>query len=337
MNTHALRVVELPEVLALVAGRAATAPGAARVRGLTPTRDRGWIERELMRVAAMRALATGNDGFRPEPIPEMGDSLPKLRVEGTVWTAAELLAACRLLRSSRRTHEELASGQRRDVASAVLDPLVQQLVVARPQETAIERAIDDEATVKDEASPALRRIRRDLRGAEGELVALLERHMARLDAHHRVPDMSVTVRNGRYVIPIRREARGAVGGIVHDESATKNTLFVEPPAAIEFGNRIRELEAEEAREVLRVLRELTDAIRPLGEPMTAALEALIEIDALFARARFADEFRCAPTTLASAREGFAIHDGRHPLLLARGGTVVPFDLELGGEERTLLI
>ena len=337
MNSHALRVLELPDVLSLVGGRAATAAGAARVRGLSPTTDRTWIERELMRVSAMRAVSAGNDGFRPEPIPEMGDSLANLRVEGTVWTAAELLAGCTLLRSSRRTHEELGSGERRDVASAVLDPLVQRMVVARSQETAIERAIDDEGSVKDEASSALRRIRRDLRGAEGELVALLERHMARLDAHHRVPDMSVTVRNGRYVIPIRREARGVIGGIVHDESATKNTLFVEPPAAIEFGNRIRELEAEEAREVLRVLRELTDAIRPLREPMAAALEALIEIDALFARGRFAEEYRCAPVALATAREGFAIRDGRHPLLLARGGAVVPFDLELGGDERTLLI
>jgi DNA mismatch repair protein MutS2 len=337
MNSHALRVLELPEVLSLVAGRAATAAGAARVRALAPTTDRVWIERELARVSAVRAMSAGEDGFRPEPIPEMGDSLAKLRVEGTVWTAAELLAGCKLLRSSRRTHEELGSGERRTVASAVLDPLVQQMVVARPQETAIERAIDDEGMVKDEASSALRRIRRDLRGAEGELVALLERHMAKLETHHRVPDMSVTVRNGRYVIPIRREARGAVGGIVHDESATKNTLFVEPPAAIEFGNRIRELEAEEAREVLRVLRELTEGIRPLREPMAAALEALIEIDALFARGRFADEYRCSPAELATPGQGFAIREGRHPLLLARGGTVVPFDLEMGGEERTLLI
>jgi DNA mismatch repair protein MutS2 len=337
MNSHALRVLELPEVLALVAGRAATAAGAERVRGLMPATDRAWIERELLRVSAMRAMAAGDDGFRPEPIPEMGDSLAKIRVEGTVLTAAELLAGCKLLRSSRRTHEELGSGERRTVASAVLDPLVQQMVVARPQETAIERAIDDEGMVKDEASSALRRIRRELRGAEGELVALLERHMAKLEAHHRVPDMSVTVRNGRYVIPIRREARGAVGGIVHDESATKNTLFVEPPAAIEFGNRIRELEADEAREVLRVLRELTDTVRPLREPMGAALDALIEIDALFARGRFADEFRCSPAALATPREGFSIREGRHPLLLARGGGVVPFDLEMGGEERTLLI
>jgi DNA mismatch repair protein MutS2 len=337
MNTHALRVLEFPEVLSLVAGRAATAAGAECVRSLAPTTDRAWIERELVRISAMRAVSAGNEGFRPEPIPEMGDSLAKLRVEGAVWTAAELLSACKLLRSSRRTHEELGSGERRDIIGAVLDPLVQRLVIARTQETSIERAIDDEAMVKDEASSALRRLRRELRGAESELIALLERHMSKLEAHQRVPDMSVTVRNGRYVIPIRREARGAIGGIVHDESATKNTLFVEPPAAIEFGNRIRELEAEEAREVLRILRELTDAVRPLREGMESALDALIEIDSLFARGRFADEVRCAPVGLAAPREGFAIQEGRHPLLLARGGTVVPFDLTLGDDERTLLI
>ena len=337
MNTHALRVLEFPEVLSLVAGRAATAAGAQRVRSLAPTTDHAWIERELVRISAMRAVCAGNDGFRPEPIPDMGDSLTKLRVEGAVWTAAELLAACKLLRSSRRTHEELGSGERRDIIGAVLDPLVQRLIVAKTQEASIERAIDDEAMVKDEASPALRKLRRELRGAESELVALLERHMAKLETHQRVPDMSVTVRNGRYVIPIRREARGAIGGIVHDESATKNTLFVEPPAAIEFGNRIRELEADEAREVLRILRELTDAVRPLREGMENALDALIEIDSLYARGRFADEFRCAPVALSTPHEGFSIQEGRHPLLVARGGIVVPFDLTLGDTERTLLI
>ena len=80
-----------------------------------------------------------------------------------------------------------------------------------------------------------------------EMIKLLERAMAKLEPHQRVADMSVTVRNGRYVIPVRREAQGAVGGIVHDASATGGTLFVEPPAAVEFGNRIRELEAEEQR------------------------------------------------------------------------------------------
>ena len=111
--------------------------------------------------------------------------------------------------------------------------------------------------------------------AEGELVRLLERIMAKLEPHQQVSDMSVTVRNGRYVIPVRREARGAIGGIVHDTSGSGATLFVEPPAAVEEGNRIRELEIEEVREVDRILLEATDRIRPLHAELEASLDALI--------------------------------------------------------------
>jgi DNA mismatch repair protein MutS2 len=145
------------------------------------------------------------------------------------------------------------------------------------------------------------------------------------------------VRDGRYVIPVRREGRGSVGGIVHGASATGATLFVEPPAAVEFGNRIRELEAEEREEVDRILRELTDALRPHRESMLDATEALAALDALFARARFALEFRCMGTTLVDASDGFVVQNGRHPLLLAQGIAVVPFDLAMSATERTLLV
>ncbi len=167
----------------------------------------------------------------------------------------------------------------------------------------IERAIDPDGSVRDEASGALRRLRRELRGAQGELVQLLERAMAKLEPHQRVPDMSVTMRNGRYVIPVRREGRIAVGGIVHDESGTRGTVFVEPPAAIEFGNRIRALESEEREEVERILAELTDSIRPLREEMVASLEALVALDVLYARARFAEELGCSPADVRSRARG----------------------------------
>jgi DNA mismatch repair protein MutS2 len=149
--------------------------------------------------------------------------------------------------------------------------------------------------------------------------------------------MSVTVRDGRYVIPVRREGRVTVGGIVHGASATGATLFVEPPAAVEFGNRIRELEADEREEVDRILRELTEALRPRRDELIEATDALATLDALFARARYALEFRCMATTLVASREGFVVHDGRHPLLLAQGIGVVPFDLEMNPQERTLLV
>jgi DNA mismatch repair protein MutS2 len=337
MNAHALAVLELPAVLELVAGRASSSLGATRVRSLSPVNDRPWLRAEHLRVEAMRALAFGDDAWRPEPVPDLTEPLARLRLAGSTWTGTHLLEGALLLRSSRLTRGMLESERETEHASRLLRPFAERLVVARSAESHIERAIEHDGTVKDEASPELRRLRRELRGAEGELVRLLERLMARLEPHQRVADMSVTVRNGRYVIPVRREARGAVGGIVHDQSATRGTLFVEPPAAVEAGNRIRELEADERQEVERVLTELTDELRPLREEMLDSLDVLATLDSLYARASFAHEFRCAPTALADPGSGFAIHGGRHPLLVARGGDVVPFDLVMNPGERTLLL
>ena len=337
MNGHALGVLEFARVLDLVAGRATSALGAARVRALHPSADRAWLESEHRRVGAMRTLVTGDQGWAPEPIPDVTEALARLRVVGTSWSGQELLGGVTLLRSSRRMREQLADERRPAVLRAVLAPLIERLVAHRAEEDAVGRAIADDGTVKDDASAELRRIRRQLRGAQGELVALLERAMARIEPQWQVPDMSVTVRNGRYVIPVRAGGRTSVGGIVHDASNTGGTVFVEPPAAIEFGNRIRELEAEESREVERVLRELTERLRPLRDGMLGALDAMVALDALYARARFAHEFGCHPATLVHPAEGFAVRDGRHPLLLAQHGSVVPFDLEMLPDERTLLV
>ena len=136
------------------------------------------------------------------------------------------------------------------------------MVSARPSEEQIERSLGEDGIVKDDASPALRRIRRELRASHGDLIRILERVMGGLEAHHRAPDMSVTIRDGRYVIPVRREGVRGVGGIVHGTSGTGGLMFVEPPAAVEYGNRIRELESEEQEEVERILAELTDEMRP---------------------------------------------------------------------------
>ena len=154
-------------------------------------------------------------------------------------------------------------------------------------EAEIGRTLDDAGLVRDEASPALYRLRREIKGARNRLVERLASYMASLPAHYQVSDASVTVREGRYVIPVRREGRGEVGGIVHDESATGATLFVEPPAAVEMMNRLRTLEAEEAREVTRILRELTARLRPLQPELLASLDALVALDSLYARARYA--------------------------------------------------
>jgi DNA mismatch repair protein MutS2 len=337
MNAHALAVLELPRVLDVVADHATSTLGAERVRALTPTTDHSWLDREHARVGAMRAATQGEDGWRPDPIPDLSAALTRLRVIGSRWTGPELVDGALLLRSSRRTRAHLGDVRRAPIVRAVLAPVLEQLIAMPAVEAAVDRAILEDGTVKDDASAALRRIRRELRAAQNELIRILEREMERLEPHHRVSDMSVTMRNGRYVIPVRREGRAVAGGIVHDSSASGATLFVEPPAAVEFGNRMRELESEEIEEVDRILLELTDELRPHRDGIVASLDALVELDTLYARARFAERFACAPATLVPARDGFTIVNGRHPLLLARGADVVPFDLRMEPSERTLLV
>ena len=337
MNAHALGVIEFEPTLNVVAGHAASSLGAERVRESKPRADRAWVEREHARVSAMRTLITGDSGWHPQQIPDIRPSLARLGVQGAGLDAAHLLGIRNLLRSSRLSSESFRSDKISPVVSAFFRAETDALIVSRAEEKAIDSAIDDDGNVRDDASPALRRIRRELRGAQGELVKLLERIASKLDSHHQVSDMSVTVRNGRYVIPVRREARAVVGGIVHDTSSTGGTLFVEPPAAVEAGNRIRELQSDELREIDRILAELTETIRPIREEMAAALESLVVLDSLFARARFAEKLGCGSMEFNNADDGFAIIDGRHPLLVEQGISVVPFDLSLEPSERTLLI
>ncbi len=337
MNSHALAVLEYPRVLAVVADRATSSLGAVRVRAFAPSADIRWLEGEHRRVAAVRALVASEGGWSPDVTPDLTEPLARLRIVGTVWNGQELVQGATLLRSSRRTRDALADPKRPAIVGAVLASFADRLPSVSRMEQMVERAVAEDGTVRDDASAVLRGLRRELRGAQGELIALLERAIGRLESHQQVPDASVTVRNGRYVIPVRASARGAVGGIVQDVSSTGATLFVEPPAAVEFGNRIRELEARESAEVQRILAELTDELRPLREAMVDALDALVTLDTLYARARFAVEFGCAPCDLVPAGEGFQVVNARHPLLLAQGIPVVPFDLAMDANEHTLLV
>lgn len=337
MNSHALDVIEFPRTLALISERATASLGAERVRKLRPSTDRESIERELARVAAVRSLLSAEEPWHLHGVPDARAALTRLRVEGASLAAPDMLVLGSLLQSSRVTRDSLRGERAPPIVAAVLKEQIEALIVKKSIEEKVEKTIDEDGQVRDDASPALRKIRRELKGSQGELVKLLERAMAKLEPHQRVQDMSVTVRNGRFVIPVRREAQGVIGGIVHDASATGGTLFVEPPAAVEAGNRIRELQSEETEEIERILAELTNQMRPYRGDLANSLEALVTLDSLVARARYAIEFHCAPADLTDSTEGFSVVQGRHPLLVAQGIDVVPFDLEMLPSERTLLI
>ncbi len=336
MNRHALDVLEFRRVLEGVAGRAQSDLGRDRVLELLPGTHVGLAQAELQRVEeTARFLDRHRDWPAPE-IPDARAALEYLTVEGSVLEPKDLHSLGRLLTSSRELKEALFKA---GVELPSLDALRNGLHKDRAVEKTIQKVVDRDGTILDSASRDLGRVRERLRRAHGKVVKALEKLLGTLPDRIVVPDASVTIREGRYVIPIRREGRGEVGGAVLDESATGATLFVEPPIALQMMSELRELQREEAREILRILREQTSAIRPSLSLLEASQEALVAFDSLYARALAALAWDgTAPTLLPAGTQEVEIVQGRHPLLLARGeGDVVPFDLSLEPGERVLMV
>jgi len=311
-----------------VAAHAAGPLGAARIAARLPDTDAASIRDGLAQVAELAALLITDDAIRAEPVPDITTSLELLAVPGSALEApacAELTVALAAMRVVAADLKRL--GTTHDARRTVLlrvDPPPKDL------ETRLVQSISPDGQVLDSASKDLARARQRVRDARKHVMDKLGAILGSLDQTERAPDAAVTVRGGRYVIPIRTTARARVGGIVHDESATRNTVFVEPPEIIELGNELRAAESAELREVLRVLRELTDLLRPHAATIAAAWEMCIAFDDLCARARYAVEVNGFVPEIGGHLK---IRGGRHPLL----DHPVAFDLELYPDEFTILV
>ncbi len=323
-----LDTLEFPAALERVAAHAAGPLGAARVRGRAPASDPEPVRAALAQVAELAALLLHDDAISAEPVPDIGPALELLAVPGSALEGLQLAALGQALGAARLTAATLVRIARDAPRTAALrvEPPPKEL------EQRLMQSLDAEGAVLDAASRALARARQHVREARQRLVAKLEAMLGALDPTDRAPDAAVTLRGGRYVIPIRATARSRVGGIVHDESATRSTVFVEPPEVIELGNALRAAEAEQQREVLRVLRELTDLLRPRRDALAAAWEMCIAFDDLCARARYAVEVNGFAPAIGTGP--LTIRNGRHPLLvpssppdplsaMRRGGTTIP--------------
>ena len=325
--------IELEPVLEVVAGHAAGPLGAARIRARRPTLDLDWMRLELARVGEVAALLRRGDGLLTEAVPDVSRALSRLRIEGSVLEGPDLLAIQRTLGVARRVHADL----RRVQETAPLAAALSQELPDKSVERRLEQSLDADGSLLDTASPGLAAARREVQQARQRLLRRLDALLRGLDATAAPADASVTVRGGRYVIPVRRDSRSRPAGIVHDESGSAGTLFVEPTEAIELGNALREAEVEEERETLRVLRELTGMLRPELPLLRGAVEMCVAVDDLVARARYAVAVEGEVPEMVLAPGELRIVDGRHPLLLAGAEPVVPFDLAMDLTERTLLI
>src|SRR5207249_319064 len=220
-----LETLEFPAALERVAAHAAGPLGAARVRSRTPATDPAAVRDALAQVAELAALLLTDDAIRAEPVPDIGPALELLAVPGGVLEGPALAQLAVALVAARVVAGDLARLAREAPRTATLrvEPPPKAL------ETRLRQSLDPEGNVLDGASRDLARARQAVREARERLVRRLEAILGGLDAGERAPDASVTLRGGRYVIPIKSTARARIGGIVHDESATRATVFVEPP------------------------------------------------------------------------------------------------------------
>lgn len=329
------RGIEWDAVRSVLAGEARSSMGRERAMGAEPLTDPSRIRVAIeMTSQARRAL----DASGPPPldaVPDVRPILDRSRTPGAVLEGHDLIQIIPVLDAGPR----LAAYGR---GAAALAPDVARLTEALPRDPALRdtlrRALDDEGALTDEASPELRRLRRAVRERRRRLVSELERLLQSSDA---VAERFVTVRHGRYVIPVRSEARGRIRGIVHDRSQSGQTLFVEPEGLVDANNELVELVRAEEQESARILAELTDRVREQADTLAALVEAVGELDWIFSRAHAAT--RMTATAPAIEPGGVvSLQAARHPLLLAQSWldparAVVPVDLELDRRRPLLVI
>jgi DNA mismatch repair protein MutS2 len=335
MGRRAEEILEFDRLRDLLRARTTSASGRRAIEALVFRTERRELEREFSAIAeAIAYLRSGEElGFGNLADPEPW--LQRMELPGAMLAPAELLDAASLVDTVASLREIFRE------ASAKF-PLLTERVRALPDlrflAAAIRRAILPSGEISDDASPALRRVRDGIARTRDNLQKTLERILRARGGEG--SDDYITQRNDRYVIPVRASERRNLEGVVHAASATGQTVFVEPLETIEINNRLVQLREEETAEIARILEELTAKLVGERDPLSHAATAIAEMDAFFARGRFAREYdACIPEFADEAV--IALDAARHPVLEStlrpQGRSVVPLSLSLGKDDTVLVI
>ena len=339
-----------------------SALGAERLAALQPSSDPVHVRRELARAGEMQALLEVGDPLPMAGLDDLRSALARLAPKNARLDGDELFAIGRLATTARRM---LAFFRSRQETAPELWRVAGHLVVLDELEAHVGRTLDPAGRVRDDASPELRRLHRELAQRQSQLRSALQRALRAAIAEGYATEEQPTIRGGRAVIPVRVEAKRKVQGFVHDVSATGQTVYIEPAAVLDLNNEVRETETDIRRETDRILQALSAHARAHRPDLQQNLATLAQLDAYAAIGRLAFDLDAIVPALAPATgEGagvLRIVRGRNPHLALHfaerreeigeeredqfpdpqiprsSDTVVPLDLELGGTIRTLVI
>ena len=323
-----IQTLELPRVLELLAGQAQTEEGKDRCRALRPLTDADDVRRRLEETSAALGMIVLRGSPSLSGVRPVGASLQRADMGGALNTR-ELLDIAALLRCARAARE-YASGE--GSAKTCIDHLFASLAPNRFLEEKISGAILSEEEIADAASPELADIRRHIRACSSKVRDILQKLISSSQSKY-LQESIITMRSGRYVVPVRSECKNEIPGLVHDVSGSGGTFFIEPMGVVKTNNELRELQAREEKEIERILRELSAECAAHREDIAQNYDLLVLLDGIFARARLSSRLHCSAPRLAA--RGIDLKKARHPLLPP--DKAVANDLRLGGDFDTLVI
>ena len=332
MDTHTFQVLEFEKIRSILASKASSPLGAIAVAELAPSFDLQEIEYEMDRITELtNALNSGSFSFGP--IKDIREPLDRCALEGAVLSTEDIFGVATTLRAGRVAKLYFEKNKE---DYPLLSSLTLGFLSYQKFEDAALRSVSGEGLVLDSASPELASIRRK---REKTKETIREKMNSILRTKQDIVQESlVTIRQGRYVIPIKSEAKARLKCVVHDTSASGATLFVEPLTVLELNNELQSSKRREEEEIKKVLGRLSRMLREKLEEARRCVNVLKHFDLLLAKVRFSSEFHCTRPEINDSGK-IDIKGGMHPVLTEKKGVegVVPLDLRLGPEFNTLLI
>ncbi|WP_309121137.1 endonuclease MutS2 [Paenibacillus sp.] len=332
MDQKLLEKLEYPKILNKLESHAATSVGKALAAAALPSGDLEEVRHRLAGTDEAAAIDRMKGAAPFGGITDIRASLKRAAIGGTL-SAFELLGVADTVQGGRRVRRFVESYQEKHDAP-ILGALAEGIEELRTLEDAIRRCVDENGIVVDTASDELYRVRRELRSGEARVREKLESMVRSSSTQKMLQEALITVRNDRFVIPVKSEYRSAFGGIVHDQSSSGATMFIEPEQVVQMNNKLRELRIQEEREIEKILQRLSAAVAEHTEPLESNVDLLGQLDFLFAKARLAREMKASLPAMNG--KGFLrIRRGRHPLIAIENA--VPLDIELGGSYSAIIV
>lgn len=332
MNKKVLYTLEYHKITEQLSSHASSDWAKEHCQHLKPMTDLSKIEQAQSETAAALSRIYRKGSLSFSGIHKIGMSLKRLEIGG-ILSIEELLHIASLLDTAKRV-KNYGRSERDNIPADTLDAMFQAIEPLTPLSDEIRRCIISEDEIADDASVQLRSIRRNIQGMNGRIHTQMNKILNSSTTRTYLQDAVITMRNGRYCLPVRAEYKNQISGMIHDQSASGSTLFIEPASIVNLNNELKELFLKEQEEIDKIIASLSNEVASHSEILLNNYKLLTTLDFIFAKAALAQEHNgVAPEFNTEGR--IRIRKGRHPLLNKK--TVVPIDVTLGEDFRLLVV